>query len=301
MSLTFNEGYNQTGTLLNGGTGYLDLGDNIAKNVTFTLTISKTGIIDGADTVNVVILVESSDDNTFATNHSSYYLVMDQYLSNLEDNATWPKVYTFEEVVARRYVRVVVTDLDFNAFTGTSTLTFSYELKKFNPVVHLNPGGVSVYGAESAAKQTFIGSTITAGESLRVGASVFIPYIKTVSGATYVSITSSGELVKEPPSSIIYKKNVQTLHIDFEKFLNLRPVTFDYIQGDKGNIGFIAEEVAKLFPELVIFTKLNDSPKIPANIKYDKFVTLAVAAVQKLSDKIIKLEKELADLKKSLT
>ncbi|HMV80685.1 MAG TPA: tail fiber domain-containing protein, partial [Leptospiraceae bacterium] len=47
------------------------------------------------------------------------------------------------------------------------------------------------------------------------------------------------------------KKNIRYLDNDLDKILKLRPAKFDYIQGSKNQIGFIAQDVQEVIPEAV--------------------------------------------------
>jgi hypothetical protein len=72
-------------------------------------------------------------------------------------------------------------------------------------------------------------------------------------------------------SSQRYKTNIKDLDFDINKFLALNPRSFDwntstinFTPGEKGSIGFIAEEVNEVFPELV---RYKDGQ--PEGIKYE--------------------------------
>jgi hypothetical protein len=72
-------------------------------------------------------------------------------------------------------------------------------------------------------------------------------------------------------SSQRYKTNIQDFNFDINKFLTLNPKSFDwntstinFVPGEKGSIGFIAEEVNEVFPELV---RYKDGQ--PEGIKYE--------------------------------
>ena len=72
-------------------------------------------------------------------------------------------------------------------------------------------------------------------------------------------------------SSQRYKTNIRDLNFDINKFLALNPRSFDwntstinFTPGEKGSIGFIAEEVNQVFPELV---RYKDGQ--PEGIKYE--------------------------------
>jgi len=72
-------------------------------------------------------------------------------------------------------------------------------------------------------------------------------------------------------SSQRYKTNIQDLDFDIEKFLSLKPRAFDwntstinFVPGERGSVGFIAEEVEKVFPELVRYQN-----GVPEGVKYE--------------------------------
>ena len=54
-------------------------------------------------------------------------------------------------------------------------------------------------------------------------------------------------------SSIRFKENVVDLAVDMDKFMQLRPVDFDWKEGmgEGPSVGFIAEEVEQIFPEVI--------------------------------------------------
>ena len=68
--------------------------------------------------------------------------------------------------------------------------------------------------------------------------------------------------------------------------MKLRPVTFNYKKQGLKDYGLIAEEVAEIFPELVIF---NDQGE-PETVKYHILCSILLNEVQKLSKRIEKLE-----------
>jgi hypothetical protein len=54
-------------------------------------------------------------------------------------------------------------------------------------------------------------------------------------------------------SSIQYKENVQDIDFSMEKLTSLRPVTFDWKEDGTPSVGFIAEEIAEVYPELIVY------------------------------------------------
>ena len=103
--------------------------------------------------------------------------------------------------------------------------------------------------------------------------------------AVAVLIDSAGQL-GTVSSSIRYKENVQDMADESSPLMKLRPVIFNYKKQGLKDYGLIAEEVAEIFPELVIF---NDQGE-PETVKYHILCSILLNEVQKLSKRIEKLE-----------
>jgi hypothetical protein len=99
--------------------------------------------------------------------------------------------------------------------------------------------------------------TITGTASTQSAAYIAGIYgIKTATAGTAVFIDSSGQL-GTVSSSIRYKEDVQPMASASERLLQLRPVKFRYKKADASGekplqYGLIAEEVAEVYPELVV-------------------------------------------------
>ena len=94
------------------------------------------------------------------------------------------------------------------------------------------------------------------------------------------------------PSDKRLKTNIKD--IDYpEKLLDLRPVSFNYIddQERKEQYGFIAQEVQNVYPE---FVSQKDGY---LGLTYTKFITPAIAMIQKLDKRVKALESEIEQLK----
>jgi hypothetical protein len=84
-------------------------------------------------------------------------------------------------------------------------------------------------------------------------------YIAGISGAAVtgadVVVASDGRLGVGPPSSARYKHDIHDMGGASSKLLKLRPVTFRYNQDPTSTVqyGLVAEEVAKVYPELVVY------------------------------------------------
>jgi len=122
--------------------------------------------------------------------------------------------------------------------------------------------------------------------------------------ATDLHINSDNRIFRVS-SSRRYKENIKPLDLDeaSEAFLQLKPVSYNYIGSSEPDIGLIAEEVAEVVPEMVVF----DPEGRPDSVKYDKGVLylLDLARSQRdqidlLNQRIDNLEQSLAELQKGL-
>jgi hypothetical protein len=98
-----------------------------------------------------------------------------------------------------------------------------------------------------------------------------------ITGAA-VYVTSSGQL-GVLASSERYKTSIASLGSDTEKLMELRPVRFHLKTDPEGAVqyGLIAEEVDKVYPELVI---RDDSGKVQG-VRYDELAPMLLNEVQK--------------------
>jgi hypothetical protein len=110
-----------------------------------------------------------------------------------------------------------------------------------------------------------------------------------------VYVTSAGQL-GVLASSERYKRAITTMGSQSEKLSQLRPVSFRLKNDPKGDVqyGLIAEEVAKVYPELVI----RDSAGRIEGVRYDELAPMLLNEVQKQQAKLQGLEDEIAQLKK---
>jgi hypothetical protein len=157
----------------------------------------------------------------------------------------------------------------------------------------------------------------TSGVYVGSSSNFYIPTsVGTSSGTTLV--ISSGRVYKLSSSSR-YKESIADLSFDKEKFLTLRPVNFRYKISSGGNgemeAGFIAEEVEKAMPELVIWeyqNKLDDQGKPIINefgyeervktgrtegVKYDQLCVYLYQLVADQEQRITELERSLEEMR----
>lgn len=162
-----------------------------------------------------------------------------------------------------------------------------------------------ILGAFNAGQPAEIGT-------IRIGDKAYQKkaYIAGVSGvktglatAKTVFIDANGQL-GTTKSSARFKEDIHSMGTASERLSSLRPVTFRYKEHEQDGsqpvqFGLIAEEVAEVFPELVV----NDLEGQPETVRYDLLATLLVNEYQKqgkaaeeLAARVAYLEGELARL-----
>ncbi|GCA94524.1 tail fiber domain-containing protein [Microcystis aeruginosa] len=91
-------------------------------------------------------------------------------------------------------------------------------------------------------------------------------------------------------SSIKEKNNIRPLGKVLDKLDKLNPVFFDrmkqYRNGKANNLGFIAEEVREVFPEIIEEYNPDNPEFFAAAMQMDAIATLSIAGIQELSRKL---------------
>jgi len=94
-------------------------------------------------------------------------------------------------------------------------------------------------------------------------------------------------------SSLRYKDNIADHHYGLDAVLAMSPVTFTYkSEPDRHDVGFIAEEMVNIVPEIV--TKNADGE--PDAISYDRLTSVLCKAIQELNAKVETLTARVAAL-----
>lgn len=159
----------------------------------------------------------------------------------------------------------------------------------------------------------FIANATAVGESntIRIGSGIhtrtFISGIRSrttgAANAVPVVIDSNGQL-GTINSSVRFKKDIQDMSTTSHKLLELRPVTYRYKQAnDDGSnpleYGLIAEEVAKVYPDLVAYGTDGEIE----TVQYQKLTPMLVNEVKRLNvaldaekDRIKEQQQEIASL-----
>jgi hypothetical protein len=122
---------------------------------------------------------------------------------------------------------------------------------------------------------------LTADDDLYVASKAFISGTVLGSGFDLGWQQNDGELVYFS-SSERYKKNIDDLELGLKTVEELRPVIFDWKNGDGRDLGFIAEEVENVDPILALYT----TDGLTESVKYRQMTAVLVKAIQEQQDLI---------------
>ena len=201
-----------------------------------------------------------------------------------------------------------------NGWVGIGTTNPSQILEVFGPRVKFgDTGGFELnFNATYAAFQ--IASTermrITSGGDVGIGNANAVGHRLLVAGRDASSSYYALVVTNNSLSSLLYirndgyawisqnawaygsdrrlKENINYIESGLDKILALKPAKFDYIDGIKNNIGWIAQDVEEVIPEAVL-VNTNDEREY-LSLKSDFIIPYLVKAVQELNQKIVALE-----------
>jgi len=124
--------------------------------------------------------------------------------------------------------------------------------------------------------------------------SCFVTGIQGVTVTGTAVLVSAGDQLGVAVSSRKYKENIEDMGDISSDILNLRPVTFNLKDHEDKSLqyGLIAEEVAEIFPGLVV----NDKEGNPQTVKYHELPALLLNELQKSIAKIAELEERINSL-----
>ena len=121
-----------------------------------------------------------------------------------------------------------------------------------------------------------------------------------VTGGVPVMVTATGQL-GVVSSSRRYKEDIQAMGDTSDRLLKLRPVTFRYKKADESGqkpeqYGLIAEDVAKVMPELVIYNEEGQ----PETVAYQTLTPLLLNELQREHNLLQQERAELAAVRTKL-
>ena len=122
----------------------------------------------------------------------------------------------------------------------------------------------------------------------------FLPAIRASAGTYTAKITSGTAELTYDTSSARYKDNIRDSTYGLSAAMQLQSRMFEYKEDDqRTDVGFIAEEVNEVIPELVVI----DSEGRPDAVHYDRITSVLVKAIQEQQEQIEQLKADIAVLK----
>jgi hypothetical protein len=154
---------------------------------------------------------------------------------------------------------------------------------------------LNVAGLTSVTSTSFVGaltgnaSTATTAGTVTTGAQPNITSVGTLTSLTVTGAVNAGSL--NATSTIRVKKAVKNLSKKYlSKFNDLRPREYDRKDYVAHEFGFIAEEMADVYPEVVG----RDAAGVPSGIDYGKLSTILTAKIQEQQATIDKLQSQMS-------
>ena len=169
-------------------------------------------------------------------------------------------------------------------FTGSGTISGSL-LVTGSSTLALRVTGSSALTGSLFVSGTVSGSFIGNGSGL-TGVGGF-PHTGSADISGTLLVTGSAFVTSLTETSALrYKKYVKDLNSETDNIYQLRPVHFRWRDDNRKDYGLIAEEVEKIYPDLV--TKGDNGDAL--GISYTKLTALLVKTIQELTDRVEKLE-----------
>lgn len=167
-------------------------------------------------------------------------------------------------------------------------------------------GGTFVGGVTANTTAPFVfNASVTTNNTLTINSGETVNGIITANGLldfpqTGNNITGKGMAHFEQGgfqdySDIRLKENIKDLDITLEQIQSISLIYFNYIGGEKENIGVIAQEVQKVCPQIVY-----QDEKGMLSVDYKFLSVIALKGVNLLTDKLMKQENDIKQIKELL-
>jgi len=127
---------------------------------------------------------------------------------------------------------------------------------------------------------TRIYGTATIDTSVVVGSGVTI----TTNGINVVGVVTATDF--NSASDLSLKTNIQSISNPIDKILQINGVTFNWRENNKPSVGIIAQEIEKIFPELV-------NGENPKTVNYNGLIGLLIEAIKEQQIEINNLKDKL--------
>ena len=139
-----------------------------------------------------------------------------------------------------------------------------------------------------------IGRTSGGGE-LNLQGTIYLYSTSPGAGNSTMKYNTSTGAMTYDTSARAYKKDIENLNYGLAEILQMSPKKYKYISDDANDIGFIADEMYEIVPEIVALANneiMNSDFKEgePVSINYDRFAPIFVNAIKELKAEIEELK-----------
>jgi hypothetical protein len=148
-------------------------------------------------------------------------------------------------------------------------------------ILHINGDGNFGVNEDIAANITQKLTVVGNGRFTAVGAGTFSNNLNITSDGTFTTATSDEK----------FKYNIRPLNYGLETLLQLKPVNFQWIEGEEEDLGFIAQDVAEIIPEAV-----NTNWNSDLLFRYESLIPILTKAIQEQQALIKALEQRIINL-----
>jgi hypothetical protein len=240
---------------------YIDNGSSYTLQSTYSYTNNSSHSFSQRDGYLGLLPCMSADGNAFALADSTAYEMWRR------DEVTTTTVYSYNQTHA--------SDLASNG-TFSSNISFNHSLIVPGNMVVVDASNVNTYGSYTTYSDPSGLVFFNVGKSKShvfniVNQDNVGVYMNT--GSTSFTSTSDANL----------KKNIKPSTDSLNKIMNLKPCTFDWKHNDKKEIGFIAQEVEEVYPELVDENETIDGSKYKG-IKMSGLIPEIVNSLRELNN-----------------
>jgi hypothetical protein len=133
-----------------------------------------------------------------------------------------------------------------------------------------------------------IGDDISMTQKLDVDGNARIRSVGSGAYGNILNITSDGTLTTAASSDINFKYNINPISYGLETILKLKPVSYQWINGDEYDLGFIAQDAVNVIPEAV--DTFHDSSLL---FRYNTIIPILTKAIQEQNALIKALEQRI--------
>ena len=205
-----------------------------------------------------------------------------------EDKDEWPNVFWSRDLNQNWDEGLIKHSFSRGFFKKAGFGIHFHEKRQFG---FWSTGWNPLFAVDGGTGNTYIKGNIgTSGQAPNGGGHYPSSWVGGVHTWDVIAEATVGYSNLQKWSSIKEKNNIRPLGKVLDKLDKLNPVFFDrmkqYRNGKANNLGFIAEEVREVFPEIIEEYNPDNPEFFAAAMQMDAIATLSIAGIQELSRKL---------------